>query len=580
MAAPITVYSYIRFSTPEQIHGDSIRRQKERSAKWVKQKGYVLDTTLKLWDFGLSAFKGDNAVRGKLGAFIRAVDEGRVKKGSILLVESLDRLSRQQVPDALELFLSILNRGIVIQTLDPESTFERKTLDETQLIIAIVILSRANNESSQKAIRASEVWNQRRKNIHKEKLTARSPSWMELSEDRTKFVLIPENVAIVKRVFKMAETLGVTAIARVLNEEGVPTIGRATDWRTSGLLRLLKNRAVLGEFTPRHGRPGTTEKNRPIVGDTIPDYYPRIIDDATFYRVQSALEARFNQRGPKGKAVSNLFTGLLRDARDGGTMTMVNKRKKGMGKSIVSSAGRYGVKGAKFASFSYDALEDAFLTWTKEIKPQDLLPQTENGDVQDQIDATQGRLKDIQTRLKAYKARLRTDDDFTTLLDVVKDLEQEHRDMEAKLETLRAELHQNRDSLLAETQETIRLLDSANGEDLRNIRLRLQAKITALVEEVWILVQPNKNGRIAFVQVHFRDAGIRRMVIVHKIMYTRQNGTPVPRSEFTHHADTDQFDPQNMGVYGTPTSVFWHIANMEAGIKNAKIPNDLRMMRG
>jgi len=52
-------YSYIRFSTPEQLKGDSLCRQLEASRAYAKQHGLVLDENLR--DIGVSAFKGKNA---------------------------------------------------------------------------------------------------------------------------------------------------------------------------------------------------------------------------------------------------------------------------------------------------------------------------------------------------------------------------------------------------------------------------------------------------------------------------------------------------------------------------------------
>ncbi len=40
-------YSYIRFSTPEQIKGDSLRRQLEGSRQWADENDYELDTSLR-----------------------------------------------------------------------------------------------------------------------------------------------------------------------------------------------------------------------------------------------------------------------------------------------------------------------------------------------------------------------------------------------------------------------------------------------------------------------------------------------------------------------------------------------------
>lgn len=77
-----TSYSYIRFSTPDQIKGDSLRRQLDASQRYVEQHGLTLDTTLNMRDLGVSAFRGDNSTSGALGTFITAIDSGQVAPGS------------------------------------------------------------------------------------------------------------------------------------------------------------------------------------------------------------------------------------------------------------------------------------------------------------------------------------------------------------------------------------------------------------------------------------------------------------------------------------------------------------------
>src|SRR5215471_18471211 len=95
-----TAYSYIRFSSPEQAKGDSIRRQESLRDAWLAKTGAVLDTSLSLRDEGVSAFAGahrQNADRHALAAFLELVKQGRIPRGSYLIVESLDRLSREHI---------------------------------------------------------------------------------------------------------------------------------------------------------------------------------------------------------------------------------------------------------------------------------------------------------------------------------------------------------------------------------------------------------------------------------------------------------------------------------------------------
>jgi DNA invertase Pin-like site-specific DNA recombinase len=87
-------YSYIRFSSEPQAWGDSRRRQTALADRYAGKHGLALDKTLSFRDIGVSAFRGRNRRNGALGAFLDAVEIGVVSRGSYLLVESFDRLSR------------------------------------------------------------------------------------------------------------------------------------------------------------------------------------------------------------------------------------------------------------------------------------------------------------------------------------------------------------------------------------------------------------------------------------------------------------------------------------------------------
>ena len=86
-------YSYLKFSTPEQASGDSRRRQLAMAEKYATDNNLKLDRQLSFRDLGVSAFRGRNAKEGALRAFLEAIEHNLVPQGSVLLVESLDRLS-------------------------------------------------------------------------------------------------------------------------------------------------------------------------------------------------------------------------------------------------------------------------------------------------------------------------------------------------------------------------------------------------------------------------------------------------------------------------------------------------------
>jgi DNA invertase Pin-like site-specific DNA recombinase len=76
----------------------------------------------------VSAFRGDNARQGHLAAFVQAVELGTVPAGSVLIVESLDRISRQGIDEGYNLCKWIIKKGILLGTLQPEREFGPEAL--------------------------------------------------------------------------------------------------------------------------------------------------------------------------------------------------------------------------------------------------------------------------------------------------------------------------------------------------------------------------------------------------------------------------------------------------------------------
>ncbi|EQB7676596.1 recombinase family protein, partial [Escherichia coli] len=152
--------SYMRFSTEKQIKGDSIRRQSKLVTDWLsKNPDYFLDESLSFKDLGKSAFSGKH-LRAGLGDFLTAIKEGLVKAGDTLLIESLDRLSRQDVDQASELLRGILRSGVDVVTLSDGEHYTAESLkDPLSLIKSILIMQRAYEESLRKSERVAAAWN-------------------------------------------------------------------------------------------------------------------------------------------------------------------------------------------------------------------------------------------------------------------------------------------------------------------------------------------------------------------------------------------------------------------------------------
>ncbi len=229
-----TAYSYIRFSSREQERGDSLRRQTDTAEQYVSKHNLILDRTLYLRDLGISGFKGKNRREGALKTFLDAVESGLVKKGSYLLVENIDRLSREDVVTAQVNFLDLVQRGIRIVTLLDRRIYDLETFkkEPSALYMLIGSIHRAHEESQLKSDRVGKAWEQKRKQIHEKPLTRKCPSWLRFDEENECFIQIPERVAVIERIFKLhSKGYGRRMIARKLNEEGVENWSKSTFWQ-------------------------------------------------------------------------------------------------------------------------------------------------------------------------------------------------------------------------------------------------------------------------------------------------------------------------------------------------------------
>ncbi len=516
MARQKIAYSYVRFSRPEQLKGDSLRRQKEASQKWCDAHGYQLDTKFKLEDRGLSGYTGAHLLRGKLGGFIQKVKEGEVKKGSVLIVESLDRLSRQEVPTALRFFLEILDLGIQIVTIEPEDWFKRESLSEIQLIIVIVILSRAHNESATKSRRLKDAWEEKRRKLNEDNkpISKRAPTWVQMTEDRSEFEFHPEKAPIVKRLIDMyLEGTGTNAIARTFNREGITPLGeggrKAKLWHVTTIVKILKSRALIGEFQPHLGRSNQDQGKRQKIGEPIEGYYPALISEADFYSVQKKIAGRKipGRTGNGHGSVSNLFQGFLYDARTGSTMQMVDK---GSGRQIVSSAAKGGI--GDYIAFPYPAVESVVLDLMKTITPSDILPVTNNSELSDQLEKLVGQLGKIEHGIANAQAKMQADPILIDALSpVARNLAVQKQELESSIEEIRHELHSSLPTA-DECQKLAQLVQDATGKELNTNRRRFREVFRSLVQRVDVLSLADGHWRQAFLRVLFEN-GRTRIII-------------------------------------------------------------------
>lgn len=325
----VKAYSYLRFSTPEQQRGDSFRRQSEAARRFAREHGLELDEALTFEDLGVSAFRGKNVESGRLGDFLEAVKTGEVPRGSYLLVESLDRISRGTARKAVRVLEDICEAGIKVATLMDGKVYDEDALDDPiGLIMSVLYFARANEESTTKSRRLREAWSEKRRKLGSgTALTSRCPAWLRLNRPTGEFKIIEDRAKVVRQIFRWAaEGVGQQSIAKRLNEQRVRPFGRAEYWQRSYIMKLLDSAAVLGHFTPHTVEHKAGKKTRRPQA-TIENYFPPIITPEVYAKVRALrMDAGAPQRGRHANApLGNVFAGLARCPLCDSTLTLANK---------------------------------------------------------------------------------------------------------------------------------------------------------------------------------------------------------------------------------------------------------------
>jgi DNA invertase Pin-like site-specific DNA recombinase len=482
-------------STDLQLKGDSHRRQLEASRAYAEDHGLELAERAELEDIGVSAFKGANVREGALGQFLAAVRSGSIRPNSYLIVESLDRLSREQVLTAQSLFLSIIQAGINLVTLMDGKVYRPGTIDLADLITSLVIMSRAHEESLTKSRRIAAAWRNKRSEASAQKpMTKWCPAWLRLLSDRSGYVPIPERIEIVRQIFEDASNgIGMFSIATRLNRSNVATFGGPNGWHQSYVAKILANRAVLGEFQP-HIR---VEGKRVPNGEPIPDYYPAIVGEDLFYRAQLGKAQRLaNGAGRKGKAFTNLFSGIARCFYCRSAIVFENKGggRKGGTYLVCESAKRH--RNCPGTRWRYREFEATFLAFVEELNIDSIVNEQSQSDKRNELEiqlaSLKGELSAVVDLMEKTFAVLGQGGPVEFVTNKLNELEQRRTDVGAKLAVKNAEQEDllSRQVRFSRSKEEIKQLvdrlQSPATDDLFKVRAQIASQLKVLVQTLLV----------------------------------------------------------------------------------------------
>jgi len=303
----------------------------EACEAWCAKNGHILsdDTFL---DEGKSGYTGDHiGPKGQLRRFLDLVEAGLIPQGSYLVVESLDRLSRENVNLALERFLSILNAGVNIVTLMDNEKVYHAHGTAADLIMSVLVMARANEESETKSKRAKDNWNTafERARTEKKPVGKQVALWLELVEvvvngiKRKEYRERPDRVEVVQRIFRdCIAGHGFVTVAKRLNGVGgeLTPAFRGGTWCATSVQEILENRCVLGEWKWKD-----KDKEK---GGVIEGYFPQVVTMETWELAQQAMVKRKKRGYTKQTNNFQLWQQIGYCAVCGGSMTQVTKGEK------------------------------------------------------------------------------------------------------------------------------------------------------------------------------------------------------------------------------------------------------------
>jgi DNA invertase Pin-like site-specific DNA recombinase len=280
--------------------------------EYAEKNGLKLRDEYTFRDLGVSAYDRTNVEKGALSLFLRAVREGRVKHGSILLVENLDRLTRTTAYKAVGLLGELVEAGVTVVTLSDEMKYTVESMeDDRNLFYSVMLFARGHHESKRKGDLIASAYKSRR--LSGSKIICNiAPGWLKKDNIAICWVLDDAKAESVRKVYRLyLSGSSAHSICQIANSESwlKPSmrVKPGNGWHVSLVRRILSNPAVTGLYTESNG----TEHR---------GFFPQVVTygDFSLAQVSSETKAMFPRRRDNSRY--NLFQGFLFCGYCGATM--------------------------------------------------------------------------------------------------------------------------------------------------------------------------------------------------------------------------------------------------------------------
>ena len=405
--------SYIRMSTERQLQGHSLDRQLKATKDYCARNN--LELVEELTDIGLSGYSGAHRTKGQLGVFFDAMRNNEIESNTVLIVESLDRLSRQDPLTAMSQFSEMLTYGIELHTLFDGQVYTKESVGSNMglLFLSIGSMIRAYDESQTKSKRLSSVWSKKKKDPSKI-ITSQVPHWVDVVKNvegkPINFKLYEPMAKVIRHIFHLSlnNNQGVYSIVRMLNEDGSMLQPRTNKrnkdkgWSESYVKSLFRNKAVYGAYQPHKRVNGKRVPDGPL----LLDYYPAVISEEEFYLNRAKIKDRIIRgTGRSGDGFPNLFRGLLVCHICGSSITYKDA-KKDKGGPIIRCLKSMQNRGCKSMAVRYQSFEDLMFQVMSDIDFISVVSEHSNKGLERELELKISSLQHKKSKLESTLEKL------------------------------------------------------------------------------------------------------------------------------------------------------------------------------
>ncbi len=413
-----TAYSYIRFSSKTQELGDSLRRQLEAAEDYCRRHKLTLSDK-NFQDLGVSGFK--EVDRASLADMLDAIEQGKIRAGDIILLENVDRLSRQGIDAVRDITSKILRSDVEIVSLSDGLHLTKNSLNDLLDVIRLAISADlAHKESLKKSERISAAKARQRKQAASGNvINKRLAYWLKRESGAYVF---NENVDVIRLIIaKRKEGKGFHRIAIELNQSDFKP-RYAKKWNDQTIREWVKSRMLYGSY-----QTGSVVDGKFVPIDLIDDYFPPVISYEEWKAIQPAVVNRV-----AGHAKHNHLSGVVRCDHCGSAMQKKTSKRTLKTRTIeykhwICVAKSSGGCDLNEGLRDLDELVFKSTKRLKIVKHQDV----QANKLTQQIDVLEAEIKLLSEKLKGSTVTT-----MDAILGAIKDKEHHIKDLKAKVSSL------------------------------------------------------------------------------------------------------------------------------------------------